>query len=450
MDILENVVLPQSASHILLLKYILFLTLLILLPYLSVLIGTSLISYMHYRKGNNFEKKDYLIFAKQIIDILTFNKVMSFSLGIIPFISTIFCLSQLLYSSNLEITSNLFFSLILFIAALFYIYIYKNSFMLKNVFNLVDISKTEDNFLQSEFEEMKKSNSNLLSKSGLIGVILLLFVAWILISTLQIVNDPSRWGNDNSFLSLLFSFDSIIYFVFYITFSLALTSSVIIYKYFKSNSYVKYDNKILNYAKSFALKTGLIFTFILPLLFALTLISIPKSSLSFPIFLIGIFSLILILILGIQFYLMYKNSNTKLSPLTLFVFLILLATLIYRDQLAFNTATQLQVLKVEKEYDLYAAKLKEEAGISTIVAISGEDIYNGKCIACHRFNEKLVGPAYNEVLPKYENKRDALVSFILNPQKINPDYPAMPNQGLKPKEAEAIADYIVKVYNEKK
>lgn len=450
MDILENVILPQSATHILLLKYILFLTLLILLPYLSVLIGTSLISYMHYRKGNNFEKKDYLIFAKQIIDILTFNKVMSFSLGIIPFISTIFCLSQLLYSSNLDITSNLFFSLILFIAALFYIYIYKNSFKLKNVFNLVDISKTEDNFLQSEFEEMKKSNTNLLSKSGLIGVILLLFVAWILISTLQIVNDPSRWGNDNSFLSLLFSFDSIIYFVFYITFSLALTSSVIIYKYFKSDSHGQYDNKILNYAKSFALKTGLIFTFILPLLFALTLISIPKSSLSFPIFLIGIFSLILILILGIQFYLMYKNSNTKLSPLTLFVFLILLATLIYRDQLAFNTATQLQVLKVEKEYDLYAAKLKEEAGISTIVAISGEDIYNGKCIACHRFNEKLVGPAYNEVLPKYENKRDALVSFILNPQKINPDYPAMPNQGLKPKEAEAIADYIVKVYSEKK
>jgi len=99
---------------------------------------------------------------------------------------------------------------------------------------------------------------------------------------------------------------------------------------------------------------------------------------------------------------------------------------------------------------LYAANLKEEAGISTIVAINGEDIYNGKCIACHRFNEKLVGPAYNEVLPKYENKRDALVGFILNPQKINPEYPAMPNQGLKPKEAEAIADYIVKVYSEKK
>ena len=40
--------------------------------------------------------------------------------------------------------------------------------------------------------------------------------------------------------------------------------------------------------------------------------------------------------------------------------------------------------------------------------------------------------------------------FILKPKKINPEFTAMPNQGLKPKEAEAIADYIVKIYESKK
>jgi hypothetical protein len=30
--------------------------------------------------------------------------------------------------------------------------------------------------------------------------------------------------------------------------------------------------------------------------------------------------------------------------------------------------------------------------------------------------------------------------------KVNPEYTAMPNQGLKPKEAEAVADYIIKIY----
>ena len=81
---------------------------------------------------------------------------------------------------------------------------------------------------------------------------------------------------------------------------------------------------------------------------------------------------------------------------------------------------------------------------------NSQDIYDAKCIACHRFDTKLVGPAYNDVLPKYDGKREELISFILNPTKINPEFTAMPNQGLKPKEAEAIADYIVKTYQSKK
>ena len=102
--------------------------------------------------------------------------------------------------------------------------------------------------------------------------------------------------------------------------------------------------------------------------------------------------------------------------------------------------------ELNQAYELYVAKIKDKAGIQEIVVISGEDIYNAKCIACHRFDTKLVGPPYNDVLPKYEGKRDALVDFILNPVKVNPEYTAMPNQGLKPKEAEAVADYIVKIY----
>ncbi|MDX1702049.1 MAG: c-type cytochrome, partial [Melioribacteraceae bacterium] len=99
-----------------------------------------------------------------------------------------------------------------------------------------------------------------------------------------------------------------------------------------------------------------------------------------------------------------------------------------------------------KQYELYVTEVNEKAGIEAIVEINGEDIYNAKCIACHQFDQKLVGPAYNDVLPKYDGKRDELVSYILNPYKINPEYPAMPNQGLKPMEAEAIADYIVNIY----
>ncbi len=73
----------------------------------------------------------------------------------------------------------------------------------------------------------------------------------------------------------------------------------------------------------------------------------------------------------------------------------------------------------------------------------GEQVFNTKCIACHRFDQRLVGPPYNDVLPKYENDLEGLVDFILNPVKVNEDYPMMPNQGLKPQEARAVAQYIM-------
>ncbi|MCB9250546.1 MAG: cytochrome c [Ignavibacteriales bacterium] len=156
------------------------------------------------------------------------------------------------------------------------------------------------------------------------------------------------------------------------------------------------------------------------------------------------------LIISVMFYLMYKDSQTNLGGATVLVFLLLAASLIRADQLAFETKNQVNLYEQGKSYIAHIDKIKEEAGVTEVVVISGEDIYNAKCIACHRFDTKLVGPAYNDVLPKYEGKRDDLIAFILNPRKINPEFTAMPNQGLKPKEAEAIADYIVKTYKEAK
>jgi cytochrome c len=90
----------------------------------------------------------------------------------------------------------------------------------------------------------------------------------------------------------------------------------------------------------------------------------------------------------------------------------------------------------------------ERGGVAEASVAMGEQIFNQKCIACHRFDQRLVGPSYNEVLPKYEGNLETLKDFILNPVKVNPDYPAMPNQGLKPIEAESAAMYLLQKYQE--
>jgi cytochrome c len=124
--------------------------------------------------------------------------------------------------------------------------------------------------------------------------------------------------------------------------------------------------------------------------------------------------------------------------------------MVYNDQQAFVSTSKNHEVQLATIYAAHEKDVKAVIGIEEVAAISGQDIYNGRCIACHKFDTKLVGPPYNSVLPKYDGKQDQLIKFILNPVKVNPEYPAMPNQGLKPNEAEAIAEYIMKMYKEGK
>jgi cytochrome c len=93
-----------------------------------------------------------------------------------------------------------------------------------------------------------------------------------------------------------------------------------------------------------------------------------------------------------------------------------------------------------------AEELKKEIEGKTIstTGVDPEAIYNTKCIACHKFDVKLVGPPYQETVPKYAGDVKKLAEFIYNPQKINPAFPPMPNQGLKQKEADAMAQWLIK------
>ncbi|MBK6507649.1 MAG: c-type cytochrome [Ignavibacteria bacterium] len=75
--------------------------------------------------------------------------------------------------------------------------------------------------------------------------------------------------------------------------------------------------------------------------------------------------------------------------------------------------------------------------------INAEEIYNRVCAACHKFDVKLVGPPYLQTVPTYNGDVKKLSAFILKPTKKNPEYPPMPAQPLKQKEADAVAQYLI-------
>jgi cytochrome c551/c552 len=80
------------------------------------------------------------------------------------------------------------------------------------------------------------------------------------------------------------------------------------------------------------------------------------------------------------------------------------------------------------------------------VAISsdgGRKVFESRCTSCHGWDNRIVGPPLKQVLGKYVGKQAELRDYIRKPRKIDPSYPVMPNLGLSVVEAESVAAYLL-------
>jgi mono/diheme cytochrome c family protein len=85
------------------------------------------------------------------------------------------------------------------------------------------------------------------------------------------------------------------------------------------------------------------------------------------------------------------------------------------------------------------------------LAEQGEALFETKCSACHKMEEKYVGPALGQVTVRRQPA--FIMNMILNPQEMYTRHPAvrellaqhptqMPNQGLTREEARAVVEYL--------
>ena len=85
------------------------------------------------------------------------------------------------------------------------------------------------------------------------------------------------------------------------------------------------------------------------------------------------------------------------------------------------------------------------------MAERGEKIFEGKCSACHKFNEKYVGPSLGKVTER--RTITYVMNMMLNPEGMYTWHPVakqllaehltqMPNQGLTQDEARDVAEYL--------
>jgi len=442
MDLLEKLVIPPSANHVLLVKYILIISLLLFITYISMVLGGSFISAYFNKKGKKTGDKRYLRFAKDVIEKLTISRSAELALGAIPAVSILFAYAQLLYASGSITISIMGLSVILFIISFVFIYRYRNSFQVIRMLDSVKQIAGDDGKVRTEigkFEEIVLSSNSIAFNTG---KWLLFGAAYLFTGTRSLAGNPGRWADTGNILQVIFSWQTIFDFIAFLSVAGTVAGAAILFFFFSWNNGIKdMDEPYSKFVKKFAGGLTLFSAALFPVAVSISYLLLPPPAQSQGAFMFFMLVIMLALVLCNYIYVMVKNSDVKPAALVFGLIITVLLLNIVKDQTALGSAIDPQIAITTKA----AEELEKEAKSKTISSsgIDAQLIYNAKCVACHKFDQKVVGPPYQLAVPKYNGDVNKLAEFIYNPQKIDAAYPPMPNQGLKKKEAQAMAKWLI-------
>lgn len=454
MDFFDSLVLPHSGDNLILLKYLLILVNVVFLIFSGVLFSSSILSYIFRNRSRKLLKNGqgaltdshfFFRLSSDYVDLITSSKMMGFGLGIIPFFSIIMIYNQLLYLTTVNISGYLVFAFILYLIGIILAYSYKHSLHLSWIFKRINPNENID---EEEIQNYKIATEKLNSRTSIWSIIFLFFSLWIFVGSSALVVDKAHWIGEISLLNVFFSFDSITKFLHFIITAFGITGVAFIVKfYFWDKPSFERSEKYSDYSQKLNAWIALAFTFFQPIFFVFNLFTTPKTAMTNQIYIIIAVIFFLSFIVLHLFYQSIKENKYNSAVPAFYILLLIFALIIYKEQSAFGISVSEQILILADRYEQEEKATLLAAGGGE-PKVNGEELYKAKCVACHRFDEKLVGPPHKEVLVKYLNKKDDMVKFILNPVKVDPNYPPMPAQGLKPNEAKAIVEYMYEHYGD--
>ena len=443
MDVLNNIALPQSTGHFHLLLFIFNLVGAVFVPYLALLLGSMVTARMAERQARAGGALYGLRLAKDLVDMVLPSKGVFIFLAVLPALSMVFVYAQVLQATPAIATGVAALGVLFLAGAGVALFSYRHTFELEGLFHSLGPA-LEHRPERESLNRFEKSTLASHERGGRYGIIFLLLSAFLLMGAFAIAVNPEQWPAIGSLLDFVLSGTVWLQFFLIAAASGGMCGAGMLFFLLDPERHIadpESDYGLL--IRTLAVRMLTVALLPLPVLVVLQVASLPLIALSGWVYaLAGI--AILLLLASLQFTYALVKRFRALYPAVAFAMLVLaLVALVTKDQVAMHAATKEHAVVLANVFDKAEADLKASLGIAA-KAMSGEDIYNAKCSACHLFDQKKVGPPYQQVLPKYAGRKPSLVAFILNPAKVDPAYPNMPSQGLKPAEADSIASYLLK------
>lgn len=453
MDFLQNLAIPATTQHLLMLKVVLALAMIIFLPFFGMLLGGTAFSVIFNSYGRKNHKPMYIRFAKDIIDKLAINRFVGVGFALVPLLTISFCYAQLLYGQSVIVVSLFLVACFFLAIAINFIYSYQNTFQIESLIETFkDISGLDKHELETKVpEEVTDYEYDLLntnSNAGLWGFILLLIAALFFAGGTSIALNSDRYQDFQNIAQIFLSGGTYVNFMFLMVFSMAATGVAILFFFFGwQGGMHDMEEEYANFAGQIGGKIAFAGAAVLPVFLFLSFFFVPNIALSGSVFVYTGLAFIGILLLCNFIYAVIRNSDTRYVSAAFYVLILSAGFIVMKNDSAFGVAVEKNLIAVNQK----AVELKSEKKSKTVntAGVDGEEIYNRLCAACHKFDVKLVGPPYALTVPAYNGDVKKLSSYILQPVKKNPEYPPMPAQPLKPKEADAVAQYLINKVNGK-
>lgn len=289
---------------------------------------------------------------------------------------------------------------------------------------------------------LPREERGLLLASGLgaAGVLLCLFSSCLLFAGTGLLVAPEKWPLLATAPRLLLSWVGAARFLEFTALSLAATGALMLLPDRRPAAAGAEPAGYLLFRRRAGAVLALVFLLGWPCALLLGLVNLPAIALSGALFGVSAAALALAAGLALRLLGVLARPGERSGRRLFFLFLGLFALWLLGDHLARERA-----LGEESLSGLDAAILAPVAppAAAEVERADGKAVFERVCATCHRFEERLVGPPLQSVVPKYRERLEELKDFIREPVKKDPDYPAMPKLQLSEAEIDAVARYLL-------
>lgn len=415
MDAINQLILLPASEHLSIIPYLIVFMLLLCLPFAGTALVSCLLSLGFPRRASDAARAFARLIPVQVGTFLTF--------ALLPLVALIFLYSQYLYHQAIP-------------AGIYFLRI--SPFLLAGLLLLGHYQRT------------------LRPAAGAAGVVITAGACFFMISTLDLAATPQKWSFITSPVPLVFSVTVVVHFLIFLAASALLAGAAGLFLLFRwPERRLPEDFPAGGMVRGWALGLLTGSALVLPLLMLWDLYTLPDFTLSARTFVISFLLLFLLLLLAGWGLSMLRHGCHRFATASFVAALLVFGLFVYKHQQLQSSANRETLIMLaqasEKAMDEWREKREAlYAKAATVDVKLGQKIYDERCSACHRFDQKLVGPPYYEVLPKYKDAPEKLQAFIRNPVKIDPAYPPMPNQGLREAEVKSVAAFLLEKLAEKK